>query len=147
MKFVSFGHKVQLELDLRTESVTSAETDSRKWLALASPSLPVAPPLFHPPRPLICPPGPQGSLISCAVQCCPLLAVYLPVGLHVGVVLVEPEGQVEDGVRGPLFGHLSEPLGQAAAQVLLQVLRVHAAGQEGGRAGDQEVRAVSVLRL
>lgn len=66
------------------------------------------------------------------MQGCPLLAVYLPVVLHVGVVLVEPEGQVEDGVRGPLLGHLREPLGQAAAQVQLQVLRVHAAGHGQG---------------
>lgn len=40
-------------------------------------------------------------------------------------MFVEPAGQVQDGVRGPLLGHLGEALGQAAAQVLLQILRVH----------------------
>lgn len=74
-------------------------------------------------------PALQAPFKACrtAVQCCPLLAVYLPVVLHVGVVFVKPAGQVEDGVRGPLLGHLCEPLGQTAAQVELQVLRVHAA--------------------
>lgn len=71
------------------------------------------------------------------MQCCPLLAAHLPVVLHVGVVFVKPAGQVEDGVRGPLLGHLGEPLGQTAAQVELQVLRVHAAvrAHSGGGVG------------
>lgn len=75
------------------------------------------------------------------MQCCPLLAAYLPVVLHVGVVFVKPAGQVEDGVRGPLLGHLGEPLGQTAAQVELQVLRVHAAvrAHSGGRVGGGDV--------
>lgn len=49
--------------------------------------------LFRTPRPNICPPlflkAPFKTIRS-AVQGCPLLAVYLPVVLHVGVVLVEP---------------------------------------------------------
>lgn len=52
-------------------------------------------------------------------------AAHLLVVLHVGVVFVEPAGQVQDGVRGPLLGNLGEALGQAAAQVPLQILRVH----------------------
>lgn len=52
-------------------------------------------------------------------------------------MFVKPAGQVEDGVRGPLLGHLGEPLGQTAAQVELQVLRVHAAvrAHSGGGVG------------
>lgn len=52
-------------------------------------------------------------------------AAHLLVVLHVGVVFVEPAGQVQDGVRGPLLGHLGQALCQAAAQMPLQILRVH----------------------
>lgn len=72
-------------------------------------------------------PSSRCSLLCAAAPCWrgTGAAAHLLVVLHVGVVFVEPASQVQDGVRGPLLGHLGETLGQATAQVPLQILRVH----------------------